>query len=137
MNWEECIRSRVVEKRTKDKELAKSLFKIAADRFSFFSSKNISVFTLEGIYESIIELCHALLALEGLKTVSHECVIEFLRKKYLNDYETELLHKLRKKRHGIKYYGKILSEEILKRNVEIGKTLFLKLKSIIEEKLTE
>lgn len=137
MNWDECTKLNMVEKRMEDKELAKSLFKISVARFNFFSSKDISIFTLEGIYESIIELCHALLALEGFKTLSHECSIEFLRNKYLNEYEVELLHKLRKKRHGIKYYGKILSEENLKRNVEIGKTLFLKLKSIIEEKLTK
>ncbi|MBU5678753.1 MAG: hypothetical protein QXJ96_03265 [Candidatus Aenigmatarchaeota archaeon] len=58
-----------------------------------------------------------------------------MRGKYLDNYETELLHKLKKKRHGIKYYGKILSEETVERNVEMGKTLFLKLKSIIEREL--
>jgi uncharacterized protein (UPF0332 family) len=135
MNWEECIRSKLVEKRTKDKELAKSLLKMATKRFNFFSSKPISIFTFEGIYEAIIELCHALLALEGFKTLSHECAIEFLRNRYFSDYDVEFLHKLRKKRHGIKYYGQILSELTIKRNVEIGKNLFIKLKGILEEKL--
>lgn len=90
---------------------------------------------LEGIYESIIELSHALLALKGFKTTSHECVIEFLRGNYLNDYETEFLHSLRKKRHGIKYYGRILSEESIKRNVEMGKNLFLKLKEKVKKEI--
>ncbi|MBU5678754.1 MAG: hypothetical protein KQA36_02580 [Candidatus Aenigmarchaeota archaeon] len=70
MNWEKCVRLNLVEKRTKDKELAKSLFKMASSRFNFFSSKGCSIFVLEGIYESVIELCHAFLALEGLKTLS-------------------------------------------------------------------
>lgn len=135
MRWKECIERELVEKRTKDVELAKSLLKIATKRFNFFS-KEYSLFGLEGIYEAIIELCHALLSLEGFKTVSHECAIEFLRGAYLNDYEVEFLHKLRKKRHGIKYYGQILSEEVIRKNVEKGKSLFLKLKSIIEKKLT-
>jgi hypothetical protein len=50
MNWEECLKLNVIEKRTKDEELAKSLLKIAVERFNFFSTKNISLFTLEGIY---------------------------------------------------------------------------------------
>lgn len=135
MNWEECGKRNLVEKRSKDEELAKSLLKIAVERFNFFSSKSTSIFTLEGVYESIIELCHALLALEGLKTLSHECAIEFLRGKYFDGYEVELLHKLRKKRHGVKYYGKTLSDETVKRNLKIGKNLFLKLRSIVEKGL--
>lgn len=45
-------------RRTKDKELSKSLLKIAVER-SNSSSKGYSIFTLEGIYESIIELPRA------------------------------------------------------------------------------
>ena len=37
------------------------------------------MFTLEGFYEAILEVCHAFLALNGAKTISHECAIEFLR----------------------------------------------------------
>lgn len=133
MKWEECVKLKMVEKRTKDIELAKSLLKIAKERFNFFSSKPFSIFVLEGIYESIMELCHAILALEGFKTLSHECAIEFLRGKYIDDYEAEILHKLRKKRHGIKYYGKIISEETIKANLEKGKSLFLKLKLRVEK----
>ena len=135
MNWEECIKLNLIEKRSKDKELAKSLLKIASSRFDFFSSKEISIFVLEGIYESIIELSHALMAIEGLKILSHECAIEFLRGRYIDDYEAEFLQKLRKKRHAIKYYGKILSEEVIKKFVETGKAIFLKLKSIVETKV--
>ena len=87
------------------------------------------------MYESIIELCHALLALEGLKTLSHECAIEFLRNRYLGNYEVEFLHRLRKKRHGIKYYGRVLSKETIGKDVERSKEFFLKLKSILEEEL--
>lgn len=137
MNWEECINRNLMEKRTPDKELAKSLLNIAVDRFNFFLSKDISVFTLEGVYESIMELGHAFLALEGLKTISHECVIEFLKREHIDDYEAEFLHKLRRKRHGIKYYGKMLNRETIEKNVREGKNLFLKLKSIAEKKLVK
>lgn len=137
MNWEECIRLNMVEKRTLDRELAKSLLKIAVERFKYFDSKDSSVFTLEGLYEAILELCHALMALEGLKTVSHECAIEFVRNRYFGNYETELLQKLRKKRHGIKYYGTLLSDETVKSNLEKSRMLFLKLKKMAEDKLKE
>jgi hypothetical protein len=136
MRWSECIKSGLVERRAKDKELAKSLFKMAVDRFEFFSSKETSIFTLEGIYESILELCHSLLSLEGFKTLSHECAIEFLRNKCLNDYETELLDKLRKRRHGAKYYGELLSEAVIKKNIDNGTMIFLKVKTFVEKKLS-
>jgi len=93
MRWKECFDRNLIEKRTKDKELAKSLLKIASNRFNFFSSKGISIFVLEGVYESVVELCHALLALEGLKTLSHECAIEFLRDKYLKKMKVNFLIK--------------------------------------------
>lgn len=137
MNWEECIKLNLVEKRTPDRELAKSLLKMAAERFNYFNSKDSSVFALEGFYEAILELCHALMALEGLKTLSHECAIEFVRNRYFGNYETEILQKLRKKRHGIKYYGTALSEETVKSNLERSRMLFLKLKKMAEEKLKE
>ncbi len=118
-----------------DRELAKSLLKISTERLEFFYSKKVSIFAMEGIYEAILELCHAFLALEGLKTLSHECAIEFLRGRYLDEYETEFLQKLRKKRHGAKYYGTSLNPETVKANMEKGRALFLKLKSALEGKI--
>ena len=90
---------------------------------------------MEGIYEAILELCHAFLAMEGLKTLSHECAIEFVRGRYLDEYETEFLQKLRKKRHGVKYYETSLNIELVKTNMEKGRALFLKLKSALEGKM--
>ncbi len=139
MRWEECVGLNLVEKRTRDKELAKSLFKIALDRFRFLTSKEEKeenlVFVLEGIYEVILELCHSILAVNGFKTLSHECAIEFLRGKYLNDYEVEFLQRLRKLRHGVKYYGKIVEYEDTKANLERSKQIFEKIKSIVQKDL--
>lgn len=64
---------------------------------------------------------HSLMALQGLKTVSHECAIAFMKGRYLDDYEVDFLGKLRKKRHGTKYYGRILSEETIESNIERAK----------------
>jgi len=61
------------------------------------------------------------MALQGLKTVSHECAIAFMKGRYLDDYEVDFLGKLRKKRHGTKYYGRILSEETIESNIERAK----------------
>ena len=43
MNWEECVKLGKIEKRTPDRELAKSLLKIAGERFGFFYSKNVDI----------------------------------------------------------------------------------------------
>jgi len=137
MSWEECVELGKIEKRMPDRELAKSLLKMAGQRLDFFYSKNASIFAMEGIYEAILELCHAFLALEGLKTLSHECAIEFLRGRYLDDYETEFLQKLRKKRHGAKYYGTSMDSVLVKANMEKGRALFLKLKSSFEGKISK
>lgn len=140
MRWEECMKLNLIEKRTKDKELAKSLFKIALGRFRFLMSKEEDeenlIFVLEGIYEVILELCHSILALNGFKTLSHECAIEFLRNRYLNDYEMEFLQRLRKLRHGIKYYGKILKSESIKDNLGRSKQIFAKIRVILERELS-
>ena len=134
MKWEEFVKEGFVEKRGKSEQLAKSLLGKAVKRFNFFGAKETSEFTMEGIYEAIIELSHSLLALEGLKTLSHECAIEFLRGRYLDDSEIEKLDKLRKRRHGSKYYGESLNENTLKMNIENGEMLFLKLKRMIGKK---
>src|SRR4030042_3423405 len=120
MEWEECERGGMVENRTPDPELAKSLLIMATNRFEYFFPKGISIFTMEGIYEAVLELCHSLMAMHGLKTVSHECAIAFMKGRYLDDYEVDFLDKLRKKRHGAKYYGRILSEETIGENIKRG-----------------
>jgi uncharacterized protein (UPF0332 family) len=135
MIWKDCIELKKVERRTPDKQLAKSLFKIATKRIDFFRDKEISIFVLEGVYEAIIELCHAILTLNGYKTLSHECVIEFLRGRYLTDYEVEFLQRLRKKRHRAKYYGKIFSKEVIRKNVEIAIKVFFKLETLLKKEL--
>lgn len=43
---------------------------------------------------------------------------------------------MRKKRHGVKYYGTSVSFDVLKANMEKGRALFLKLKSVLESKLS-
>ena len=80
------------------------------ERIRFFKEKEVSVFVFEWFYEAILEICHAFLALEGFKTVSHECAIEFLRNNaILSDSQIEFLHRMRRIKHGIKYYGFVVS----------------------------
>ncbi len=73
MQWDECMKKNLVKMKRKDPELARSLLKIAIERVKFFSSRDVSVFMLEGIYEAILEVCHAFLALE--KYISKELEI--------------------------------------------------------------
>jgi len=125
-----------VERKREDAKLANSLMRIAKERVKFFSSKEISVFTLEGIYEAILELCHALLALNGVKTVSHECAIEFLREnEVMKSSDIEFVHQLRKRRHSIKYYGVAIGSDVLVRYVERATKIFNELVDKLEKEL--
>ena len=117
-----------------DAKLAQSFVKIAKERLKFFSSKEISVFTLEGVYEAILELCHAFLALNGVKTVSHECAIEFLRENGILKFsDIEFLHQLRRRRHGIKYYGIAIGNDVLEKYIERATRIFDELANKLEK----
>ncbi len=136
MRWNECLKRNLVERKRRDKKLSFSLMKMAEKRIEFFASKEISVFVLEGVYEAILELCHAFLALEGLKTLSHECAIEFLREKnILKTSEVEFLHRLRRKRHKTKYYGLVIDEQALRGYIESSLKIFTKLKNALKNTL--
>ena len=127
-----------METKRKDAKLARSLLKIAKERMKFFSSREISVFTLEGFYEAILEVCHSFLALSGTKTISHECAIEFLRENgILKSSDVEFLHQLRKRRHSVKYYGVAISDDVLKRYVERAHRIFDELVIKLEKDLPQ
>lgn len=130
------MEKKLAETKRKDAKLARSLVKIAKERIKFFSSKEILVFTLEGYYEAVLEVCHAFLALNGTKTISHECAIEFLRENgVLKSSDVEFLHQLRRRRHSIKYYGVAIRNDVLGKYVERAHRIFDELVTKLEKEL--
>lgn len=143
MIWKECIASGMVRRRTKDLELARSLLNTAKDRIEAYAKEMVITeknarFVFEEYYEAILELLHALIALEGYKSYNHECAIEFLREFYgsiFNDSEIELLHRLRRIRNSIKYYGALMSKKEVEELLRDGGLIFNKILDFVEAEM--
>lgn len=135
-------------KTTPDRERAKSLVEMASVRLDSISvmeqadPKKFTSKVVEEYYETILELITAIMCLDGYKTRSdaagaHIASISYMRNyRELKGHEMGLLDDLRKKRIGIKYYGRHVDNDYLQRNEKDIKNLIGKLKSIIKQKLT-
>ena len=83
----------------------------------------------------------AIMCLDGYKirsdvTGAHITSINYMRRyKELGSHEIQLIDDMRKKRAGIKYYGRHVSDEYLRRKERDVKAIINKLKSIVESKL--
>ncbi|MFH0949126.1 MAG: hypothetical protein V1802_01415 [Candidatus Aenigmatarchaeota archaeon] len=133
---------------TPDKERAKSLLGTVAMRLDAIKllyktdSKKFASKIIEEYYESILELITALLSLDGFKTRgdmtgSHIIVIDYLRENYseLKEHEIQLVDDLRKKRIGIKYYGRHVNIDYLISNETSIKDIINKLKLLVDKKI--
>lgn len=97
-----------------DKNLAKSLLDQANRRLAKVENQAITDenadFILEDYYEALRTLADAVLALNGYKSYSHEASIAyFANDKDFSPMLLEGLDRLRRKRHGIHYYGQRVS----------------------------
>lgn len=120
-----------------DTNLAKSLTDQALRRISYVENEPIteqnSDFVLEHYYEALRTLADALLALHGYKSYSHEASIAYLTKD--KDFSPMLLEgfdRLRRKRHGIHYYGQRVSIADAQEARELAKIIIPKLKAKIQ-----
>jgi len=117
MMFEDYLKEGSVRKVTPDKQLAKSLVKMASMRIKILESipitENNSFSFIENCYEAIREIADALMALKGFKSYSHEASIEFLKKFYSIQLTMGNVHKVdryRKIRNDIKYRGLLTSK---------------------------
>jgi len=133
MKWRECLEEGIVRKRSKDVELARSLLAAAKDRIEEYAEKQEITeknarFVFEEYYEAILELIHSLLAASGYKVGNHECAIEFLRfYPKVGESEIELLHRMRRIRNSIKYYGLLMHREEIEELISQARILFYKI----------
>ena len=119
MIWEECLGKNVF-KRAPDIEEGRSLMRMAITRLKFVDEIDKSKYpslAVEGYYEIMKELITSLLAKEGYKSYSHECLIAFLSKFYeFTEGEIHLIDECRRIRHDIGYRGFFVDVEYLDRN---------------------
>jgi hypothetical protein len=130
-----------------DRERARSLMgmvEIRLDTIKLLEAKDPDKFAskvTEEYYEALLEIITAIISLDGYKTRSdspgsHINSINYMRRyEELSGHEIELINDMRKKRAGIKYYGRNVSKDYIDRRESDIKKLFHKLKSIATGKL--
>jgi len=139
MDWNDCLDEKVT-RASPNKQTAKSLLSMCRARLEVVGGmpRKYPALIAEVYYEIIKELITALLALQGLKSYSHKCLLLFLREQHyevITDSELALLEKLRVIRNDIGYRGVMLGEEFLERNEEKIKLIIGKLDVLVEGKL--
>ncbi len=122
-----------------DRQKAKSLLDtvdVRLDLIKLMQKEDIGKYSskiVEEYYESLLELMTTVMSIDGYKTRedlagSHITIIEYIKSAYkeISQKEISLIDDLRKRRIGIKYYGK---------HVDIGyiQTYESRIKGIIEK----
>jgi len=135
--FEYYLRENQVKKQPIDKNLAKSLVDQALRRLDYVNKIEINEinrdFILEDYYEVMRTLADAVLALNGYKSYSHEAPIAFLER--YKEFSTSLIEnfdRIRKLRHGSRYYGERTSLSDAKTARELAKTIVPKLRQILK-----
>ena len=128
---------------TPNKEKAKHIIKIAEmtiERIQRVDVKEFVTLTTKDYYDVIKELMTAVVLLDGYKTEgdgSHKRLIEYITIKYkeLKQHEIQTIEDLREKRNKTYYEGLFLPEDYLEKRREDIKSIIIKLKQIINNKL--
>ncbi len=136
--WEEVEAE--VWKTTPDKEMTRSILKMADVRLRAIESLNKKEFMsiiVENYYEVIKELITALMSADGLKTLRHEVLIVYLKKfhKSFDRGELFIIDQLRQTRNKIVYKGFFVQEAYLERNENKLRMIIEKPRKIITQKL--
>ena len=121
---------------TKDIVRARDLFQMANERYTEIIKilpRDKPYKIIEEYYEIIVQLITGLMYSDGLKTLSHLSLINYL-KEYpaINNAEVQLINSLRKFRHETVYYGKKIGGEFLVNNEEEIKRVVDKLINLLK-----
>src|SRR4030042_2908857 len=134
--FEYFLSNHEVKKCSKNPVLAKSLIKDMKIRLSENwneDEKKKPKTIFESMYDSIQDFCNSLLALEGLKSYSHEASIVYLMNKGFDIALIQKMDNFRYMRNGSKYYGRIISSEDAKNIKEFYSQIKYKIDKLIKE----
>ena len=133
MNFEECLRKKLVIKKSEDKAIVRGLLEMVNVRFKEVGNIRNTTLKVEAYYEIIKELMTALLSDAGYKSYSHECLISFVKEHCENftDSEIHLINQMRLIRNDLAYRGDFVEDDFLERNKEKILMIISKLKSVI------
>lgn len=127
---------------TPNKERVKSILKMINLLEERIKSQNKDKFyslILSDYYEIIKELITAVLLSDGFKTFSHKDLIDYLKinYKHFDNYELEIIDKLRILRNRIIYEGFEGEPSHLKNNVYLYIQIISKLKLFVNNKINK
>ena len=134
-DFEFFIQSGDVKKQIPDSNLSNSLVKDSIKRLKYAKSSPLTEenakYVYENAYESLREAADAILFLKGFKSFSHEATVSFLQQfNEISIKEISEFDRMRRKRNGMKYYGKPCSIEDAKDSVEFAGKFMEKLISL-------
>ncbi len=127
MDFNECLKKRIVKEVHQDKELIASLIKTSQNKFDSEKKLELSEVTSSSkislLYDSLRELLEALAIKNGYKVYNHECYAHFLKDILNESSKGDEFDELRKIRNSINYYAKDISVEETKEVLERVKNL--------------
>jgi len=140
MRWEDCLDYKV-KKVKENPEQAKALFQLAEKRLESIKKRRKDEFPqliIESYYEAIKELISVLLALQGYKSYSHECLVSFINEYYpdaFDELQIKFLDNMRKLRSDIQYRGRDVADDYLERNDKTIEQIIKILLNLTKEEL--
>lgn len=125
---------------TPDKEKARSILKMVSlleERINKQDKEKMCALIIADYYEVIKELITAVLLIDGYKTLSHKDLIDYVDKKHPNfsKHEISMLNDLRVLRNRIAYEGFFINSGYLTSNEVNFKSLIVKIKNLLKNKL--
>lgn len=131
MNFNELIGRGMVRKASRDENLARSLVKQAENDLSFFNSLEINELSsrklVSNYYDILRAILEAMSALDGYKIYGHEAFSYYLKEKG-EEVIAEKFDRFREIRNKINYYGRKVSVEQAKENIDDMKQIIKILK---------
>lgn len=138
MDWDECIKKNKVRKGRKDKNRAKSLLKTSQNRMRHVMESEIRDYNASTLfsdaYESLLQVCQAIISLKGYKVYNHVCITAFIKEILGKVAISNKFDRYRKVRNGINYYGEEIDKEFAEEAIpEIERIMSSLKKEFLEE----
>lgn len=127
MDWQECIKEKIVKNINEDRNKINSIKHIAQLKIESanYLPENHFITKITLLYDALRELLESKALELGYKVYNHECYGAFLKEILKKSVEADNFNNLRKIINGINYYGK-------KVDLEESEYLIKNLKKLIE-----
>ncbi len=130
MDWEECIRQRIVKTVSEDRNLIKSTREIARAKIESADAlpDHLYIGKITLLYDALREHLECIALEKGYKVYNHECYASFLKEILKLSRDAEIFDNLRKVRNGINYYGRTVTQSEAEQVIRNLKLLIEKFK---------